>query len=135
MVLIIPLVDDLIQDFEIEQQPTTTYRLNYGRSTVAGYTDGLTAMEQAIYKIINTERYNYLIYSWNYGVELEDLFGKPLPYVYPEIKRRITEALLQDDRITGVGDFTFTHKKGVVSAEFKVFTTEGEVSVKKEVKI
>ena len=131
----IPKNDDLIRDFEIEEQATRTYRLNTSRLTVNGVVDGLNAMEQAIYKIINTQRYNHVIYSWNYGIELSDLFGKPLPYVYPEIKRRITEALLQDDRIISVSDFSFNHQKGEVVTKFKVYTTEGEVSIEKVVLI
>ena len=127
--------DDLVQDFEIETQPTNTYRLNQEKASISGYTDGLSAMEQAIYKIINTERYNYLIYSWNYGVEFQDLFGKPAPYVYSEIKRRITEALLQDERIKNVGDFSFTSQRGKVAVKFKVYTTEGEVDIEKEVSV
>ncbi|MFQ8776837.1 MAG: DUF2634 domain-containing protein [Roseburia sp.] len=27
-------------------------------------------MKQAIYNILNTERYQYIIFSWDYGVEL-----------------------------------------------------------------
>jgi hypothetical protein len=131
----IPINDDLIQDFELEVQPTKTYRLNQTKATVNGAVDGLSAIEQAIYKIINTERYSHLIYSWNYGIEFADLFGKPIPYVYPEIKRRITEALLQDDRITSVSDFFFSNQKGRVLTQFKVYTTEGEVSIEKVVNI
>ena len=57
-------------------------------------------------KIINTERYEYEIYSWDYGIELQDLFGKPITYCMSEIKDRITEALLADDRIESVDDFS-----------------------------
>ena len=131
----IPINDDLIQEFEIEEQPTKTYRLNQTKATVNGAVDGLDAIEQAIYKIINTERYSHLIYSWNYGIEFADLFGKPIPYVYPEIKRRITEALLQDDRITSVSDFFFSNQKGKVLTQFKVYTMEGEVNVEKAVNV
>lgn len=61
--------------------------------------DGREAMEQVIYKILNTERYRYVVYSWNYGIELMDLFGMPADYVCPVLEKRISEALLQDDRI------------------------------------
>ena len=47
----------------------------------------LVAVKQAVYKIIMTERYQYIMYSWNYGVELLDLFGEPVTYVCPELKR------------------------------------------------
>ena len=98
-----------------------------GRKTY-GYCDELEAVRQAIYKILNTERYQYLIYSWNYGIELADLFGQPIPYVYAEIQRRITEALLQDDRITDVYDFDFSNNSDDVLCKFSVKTRFGEIT-------
>lgn len=76
-------------DFEVEQQPTYTYNLRFDTDGMGGFNDGMVAMRQAVYKILLTERYQYAIYSWNYGVELADLFGQPLPFVYSEIKRRM----------------------------------------------
>ena len=72
---------------------------------------GIQAVRQAVYLILNIERYEYPIYSWNYGVELWDLFGQPASFVRPELERRVRDALSQDDRITGVGAFSFFYKK------------------------
>ena len=132
----IPTVnDDLLADIEITEQPSLTYEIKLGKDKMGNYVDGIDAIKQAIYHIINTERYQYLIYSWNYGIELADLFGKPIAYCYPEIKRRITEALLQDDRIESVDSFEFSYSKGDVIAKFKVITTEGEIEIEKVVSI
>ena len=99
-------------------------------------TDELDAVRQAVYKILNTERYRYVIYDWNYGVELDELFGKPIPYVLPEIPRRIREALIQDDRISDVINFDLTYTKdGNVTAKFTVVTTYGDLAAEKEVRI
>ena len=73
----------LEQDFEITEQPTHTYKMNLESNLIRGYTDGQEAMKQAIYKILNTERYQYVMYSWNYGIELLDLYGEPVSYVCP----------------------------------------------------
>ena len=40
----------LEQDFEIEEQPTHTYKMNLASELVRGYTDYQEAMKQAIYK-------------------------------------------------------------------------------------
>ena len=56
-------------------------------------------MKQAIYKILNTERYQYVMYSWNYGIETLDLYGEPVSWGCPELESRIREALMTDDRI------------------------------------
>lgn len=127
--------DDLIMNFEVESQPSRTYRLNINDEFIAKHADDLEAIKQAVYKILNTERYQYAIYSWNYGIELQDLFGMPLPYVYPELKRRITEALTWDDRIEAVTDFTFSHKRGEIAATFMVHTTAGNFETERRVQV
>ena len=122
-------INDVVADVDTWQQPSYTFRLNYETNgQVNGYCDELEAVRQPIYKILNTERYQYLIYSWNYGIELADLFGQPIPYVYAEIQRRITEALLQDDRITDVYDFDFSNNSDDVLCKFSVKTRFGEIT-------
>ena len=113
---------------QIITHPTHTYRLNNNRIT--GDVDGIDAMKQAIYKIIAAERYEYLVYDWNYGIELKDLFGKPKPFVRAELPRRIREALMADDRITNVRDFVFmdTTEKNTIRISFTAETIFGDIS-------
>ena len=127
--------DDLMNDVLVEEQPTRTYQLKMAEDKMGTYVDELEAMKQAIYHIINTERYQYLIYSWNYGVELADLFGKPVSYCYSEIKRRVKEALLQDERITDVHSFKLSHEGGDVICEFTVETIYGKIEAERRVNI
>ena len=124
----------LTENFEIKEQPTHTYKINVTDNAIRGYTDNLEAMKQAIYKILLTERYQYVMYSWNYGIELIDLFGEPVSYICPELERRITEALTWDDRIESVDNFEFDlSKKGVVHVSFIAHTIFGEVEAESEV--
>lgn len=124
----------LDKDFEIEEQPSLTYRMQTEEKRIRGHTDGLEAVRQAIYKIIMTERYQYVMYSWNYGIELLDLFGEPVTYVCPELKRRISEALLWDGRIRSVDNFDFDFpQKGVVHVAFTVHTVFGDVQAERGV--
>lgn len=127
--------DGLALDFEETQQPSRTYKIDTEKNRIIGYVDGREAIEQFIYKTLSTERYEHLIYSWNYGAELAKLFGQPIPYVYSEIKRLITEALTQDDRILSVDAFSFSHKKGKVSVLFTVHTIYGEIEMPWEVRV
>ena len=93
-------------------------------------------MRCAVYCILNTERYETLIYSWDYGVEFVDLIGSPLNYAMTELARRAEEALTQDDRIMGVSDFVFdTGQKGIVHMSFIIHTAYGEMFAEKEVGI
>ena len=97
--------------------------------------DDVEAIKQAIYNILNTERYQYIIFSWDYGVELKDLFGKPIDYVMPEVERRITEALVQDDRIDSCDSFEFEKKGRKLLVTFVAHTKFGSVPAQKEVDV
>lgn len=133
--------DQIPNDFEIVEQPSYTYKMvlpktDDDEARVAGKTDELDAVQQAVYKILNTERYTYPIYSWNYGIELVDLFGQPLPWVYPELEMRITDALTWDDRINSVTDFEFEESgKNVVHAKFTVNSIFGSFESEMNVRV
>ena len=72
----------------IQKIPTLTYRVQKEKEIVSGTVDELEAMKQAVFKILFTERYQYEIYNWEYGMELRDLFGRAKSYVIPEIDRK-----------------------------------------------
>lgn len=131
----IPQITGIINIQEFTEPTSRTYKLNINKETISGYIDEREAMTQAIYLILNIERYDYLIYSWNYGIELKDLFGQPTFYVMAELERRITEALMVDSRITGVDNFEITRKGKKVHARFTVHTIFGDVEAEKVVTI
>ena len=112
-------------------KPSKTYRLTGGR--VEGKTDGKTAMLQDIDLALSTERWRYLIYSGDYGMELDELFGKSRPYVVADMERRITEALLEDDRITAVENFEISFSGDTATVCCTAVTTFGDVSIERGV--
>ena len=59
----------------------------------------------------------------------------PIPYVLPELKRRITEALTQDTRIKDVSGFAFESRGCRVIASFNISTIYGDVAADMEVLI
>ena len=116
---------EISADVTVREQPTKTYKMElYKGNYILGFVDSQKAVEQAIYKIIRTERYKYIIYSWDYGIELEDLFGMPVEYCIVELERRISEALLQDNRITAVHSFEFDTEKERGTVLIKKFVAE-----------
>lgn len=120
--------NDLQGDLEYENQPGLGFRLNLKSERILGTVDGLESVKQAVFMILNTERYDYLIYSWEYGIELKDLFGEPVTYVCPEIERRVSEALLMDERIVEVNEFEFDYsEKGIIHTTFIVSTIYGDL--------
>lgn len=119
-----------------EVMTTKTHKIQMFGDRIYGKIDGLKAMEQACFKILNTERYDYIIYSWNYGIELKDLFGKPKSYCKVVLVERIKEALLQDERILEVYNFSFTDlARNILAVTFTVSTIYGELNMQKEVQI
>ncbi len=126
----------LSTDIEIEQQPSLNYKMVLERKFIVDTVDGQEAMKQVIFKILNTERYEYIIYSWNYGIELKDLYGEPVSFVCAELIDRITEALIQDDRINSVSEFKFTFpQKSVILVNFTVHTIFGDIKAERMVTI
>ncbi|MBQ4541669.1 MAG: DUF2634 domain-containing protein [Clostridia bacterium] len=124
----------LSQDLEVETLPSKNYKMQIEHDVINGFCDELEAMKQVVFKILNTERYQYIIYSWNYGIELLDLYGEPVTYVCPELERRITEALVQDDRIDSVDSFVFdVTEKRTVKVTFTVHTIFGGIEAEKVV--
>lgn len=131
----IPSTNTLTTQLQQISIPTNTHKIIYDKNRVADYTDRLEAMRQAVYLILNTERYKYPIYNWQYGIELLDLIGQQMTYVIPTLRQRITDALMQDDRILQVTNFEFEqnrnklHCKCLVNTIYGDFTTEIEVEV------
>lgn len=126
----------LHEDFENEEQPTKVYKMDLKGDSIRGFTDRKEAMEQAVFRILNTERYQFIIYPWYYGIETLDLYGEPVTWVCPELERRITEALMIDDRISGVTDFEHDlDVKGIINTSFTVHTIYGDLKAEREVNI
>lgn len=114
--------------------PSRTYKIDFDAGRVGGFCDSTEAMKQAIYKILQTERFEFLIYSWNYGIELNAVVGKSYQVFASEIRRVIREALLADSRITDVVDFEVVQiDKRTASVKFTAETIFGEIPIEREV--
>jgi hypothetical protein len=122
-------------DLEISEDLETTKTYKISDVNIQGFTDNLEALKQAIYKVLNTEKYEYPIYSFSYGIELESLIGKEPAYVRVELKGRIRECLLQDERITGVDNFSFTVTGDELLCTFDVTSIYGDLVITKEVNV
>lgn len=94
-----------LTNLEVVSQPSLTYKLDFERKRISGKIDNEEAIIQLVMKILYTERYAYVIYSSQYGVELDRLIGKDYDFIVSDLERTITEALLADDRILSITDF------------------------------
>ena len=121
-------------ELEIATQPTLTYKLDFESKRISKKIDDLDAVMQAVMKILYTERYSCVIYSGDYGVELEKLIGKDYDYIVSDIERIITEALTVDDRVTSISDLQIEKvATDAMRITFTVNTIYGSRSVTQEV--
>src|SRR5690625_3726353 len=123
---VLPQGGIVLQDeMEEEQMPSRTYRLDLEKKRIVGHVDGLESVKQAAFLILQTERFEHLIYGFSYGFEGRCLIGQDRLYFQSEIKRRIREALLQDDRIIEIEEFQISINGDSALIQFTVVSDYG----------
>lgn len=119
----------LTEDTEISK----TYKVSEDK--IQGSLDELEALQQWISKLLSTQMYDYDIYSFEYGVDLQSLIGKDRIFVEIEAKRRIKEALMKDDRITDVSNFVSSFSGDAMLLIFNVVSIYGTIKTETEVAV
>ena len=120
----------IMTDLDIVSQPNKTYYIDKEKKIVQGTVeDYLKTVEQSVYLILQTERYDYIMYSHKYGIELKDLYGREENYVVPMLMLRVPEALLQDERVESVEDFSYTVNGGKFLINFTIKTKYGDLKM------
>ena len=130
-VSILPKGAIINENLTIEEkiQPTKTYKIENGR--IVGTCDGKEALLQSIYFILNSARYSYIVYPNSYGNEILGIIGMDKDIAESELKRRIKEALMQDDRIKDVGNFEFINDGDSTLLKCTVFSIYGELDIER----
>ena len=114
-------------------KPSLTYQIKGNH--IEGRIDGAAAVRQAIDLILSTERFEWEIFSTDYGIESKDLVGADCELVKGDLERRITECLSEDDRINGISDFSITFDRETANVTFTANTIFGEVPEERSVTI
>lgn len=118
-----------------QNEVTRTYKVDSYNKRIIGTTDGQPAMEQAILKNFDTERFAYVIYSKNYGIELEKYIGKDYDFIRSDLQRAIEECLLVDARIYSINNLQFTQEGlDYMSITMDIETEQGVLTTTLEVK-
>ena len=112
-----------------------TFYLDFEKKKIVGMIDGKKAIEQSILLALSTTRFKYLIFSWNYGEEINNLIGKPKDLARAELPRLLNECLLVDDRISAIEDIVITDVEEGLHVSFTAVTVHGDISIEREVKI
>ena len=117
-----------------ETRPTTrTYKMDLQKKRIIGMTDDEEALMQSIWKMLLTERFKHLIYSDDYGSEImaramdTELTQEFLESDIPDL---VEDALLIDDRITGISEVTWEWiGRDSVHLSFTAYTIYGDLEV------
>ena len=104
--------------------------------TISGFIDNQEAMKQAIYHTLAIERYSYIIYTNNYGAELEQYIGKSFEYLRSNIETTLRDALTYDLRILDV-EVNSVEKTSidVATVKFTAFTIYGNLQLEVNVNV
>ncbi|MBO6204000.1 MAG: DUF2634 domain-containing protein [Selenomonas sp.] len=91
------------------------------------------ALKVWIYKALKTERFDYMAYSWQYGIELKPFIGKVMSVQerFSELKRVITECLMVNPYIVSIDSFSFDEEKHgeLVKLSISLTSIYGEVNI------
>jgi len=137
--------EDYDPDFVMEQEPSLTYAMHVEepemldevKNSFVGKVDEEDAVLQAAMKILQTERGEYEMYSDDYGVELDDLRGREIIYCMAEVPHRIKDALITDDRIDDVQEFSVEKctDRRALHVSFTLITADAEIPAETEVEV
>lgn len=120
--------DDLLKP-----QETRTYAMDFRHKRIVGFIDDNEAVMQAIWKILSTRRFVFLIYDDQYGLDVLNRInvGLTKKYLNSDIPQMIEEALLSDERVVGVSDFRYEIlSSDSIHVEFIAVTIYGDMQVK-----
>lgn len=127
----VPFAEDELEN--ADTQVYRTYRVDLERKRIGGFVDEKEAVVQAIWKILSTTRFAHLLYDDQYGC---DVFNKikdndlTTDYLESDVPVMVEDALLYDERITGVSDFSFKIiDYDSVHISFTVSTIYGELAL------
>lgn len=126
---------DLSAGVTFVSQPSRTWYINKETNRIQGECDGWQSVRQAVEIILNVERFRWQIYSHYSGMQWDGLIGQDPGYVASELQRRITDALLMDDRVRGISDFSYTVEGNTLRASLTVNTVYGDTQTSVEVNI
>ncbi len=89
-------------------------------------TEGIEALKVWIQKVLRTEKFKFKIYDTGeeeqYGISILDFLNNDYPqaFLYAEIQREVTEALLKNPDIIDVSNFNFVKDKRILDVSFDV---------------
>ena len=111
------------------------YDINFETGQLTGeIVEGKEAIKVWIWLALQTPRYRYYIYTWDYGNEFEDLIGQGnnKEYIKAEAQRMTEDCLLINENIKEITGFSLQVEKGMLYISFTAETIYGEIKLKNQ---
>jgi len=120
---VLPLAKEYAWDFT-----SNDFLLVDGKNS---FVTGKEAVKVWLWKALQTPRYRYLAYSWNYGNELDSLIAQGLSTeaLKSELERYLKESLLINAYITGIKNIDISIEGSKAEVSFTAETIYGEVII------
>ena len=117
----------------LQSQPTLTWVVDPGGTSIVGTDEGFAVMQQAVEIILNVQRFQWQIYTANFGMDYRNLIGGDPGVVASNLQRRLKDAFSVDDRITGISNYEYSISGDVMTVSFTVKTVYGNIDQTAEV--
>ena len=126
---------DLSRGIVFQDQPSLTWIADPVTNRLRGRGDNWEAVRQAVEVIVHVERFKWQIYTPNFGTDYDGLLGTEPGYAATELRRRLEDAFLPDDRVLGIKDYAYSFKDASLTVAFTALTVFGDVPGVMEVKL
>lgn len=121
-----------VTEEDAEEYVIRDFEIDFTTMTMTGrIVEGLDAIEMWVQLALRTKRYEWIIFSWDYGEEYTDLLGYSYSkeYLDSEVERMITECVTQHPYVTGIEDLTVEIENEHLHITFTLITDLGEVEI------
>lgn len=111
-------------------------RINFSTGQLTGQiVEGKEAIKVWIWCCLQTQRFRYPIYSWDYGADMEQYIGRAVSreFLQTDCEDEIRSAMLVNPYISDVTDFNVERKDDQMHISFRVITRFGEMEVEQSV--
>lgn len=116
-------------------QPSLTWIADPVTNRLRGRGDNYEAVRQAVEIIVSVERFKWQIYTPNFGTDYDGLLGTEPGYAASELRRRLEDAFLPDNRILEIRDYSYTFRGVSLTVTFTARTVFGDVPGSLEVQL
>lgn len=113
----------------MEIAPSATWQIDWTHHRVGGRIDQREALAQSIALRLQTELGQYLIYSDSYGLDRGEITGEQSQ----TMTRRVSQCLAEEERVTGICDFSCQTEGDSCQIRFTACTIWGDAQVALEI--